>query len=276
MSKYSQTPTDGFKNIIPGAGVVMTSFDPSTGTVNRANILGMTNGGINFKDGIAFKDYAEGIDNIPRNTKQFKRIDNSQRSITGSGTFKSINKALAKKLMAAADLSTNKLTPRADLAQTDFADIWLVFDYSDVNTGEQAGNMAIKLKNALHTGGFQIQSKNEDLADAAFEFMAHYDINNPDVVPYEVYIRDGGDTIPSIDLNTHYGSIAVGGTLTLTAETIPEGETVTWDSSNDEVATVSDGVVSGVAAGNVIINASITKSGVTYDDTCTVVVTSAS
>ena len=276
MSKYSQVPSDGFKYIVPGAGVLMTSFDPSSDTVNRANILGMTNGGLNFSDAIAFKDYAEGIDNLPRNTKEFKRIDNSQRQITVSGTFKSVNKALAKKLMAAADLSTNKLTPRSALAQTDFADLWVVMDYSDVNTGDTAGNIAIKLKNVLHTGGFKIQTKNEDLADFAFEFMAHYSTSDIDAVPYEVYVRDAGDTIPSIDLNTHYGSIAIGGTLTLTAETIPEGETVTWDSSNDEVATVSDGVVTGVAAGNVIINASITKSGVTYDDTCTVVVTAAS
>lgn len=190
MSKYSQTPTDAFKSIVPGAGVLMTEFDPAVGTVDRSKIVGLTNGGINFQDNIAYKDYAEGIDNIPRNTKQFKRIDNSQRTITVGGTFKSANKALVQKLIAASTLSNNTITPKAALELTDFYDLWVVMDYSDVNTGADAGNMAIKMKDVLHTGGFKIQTQNEDLADFAFEFMAHYDIDALDTVPYEVYVRE--------------------------------------------------------------------------------------
>lgn len=276
MSKYSQVPTDTFKSIVPGAGVIATSFDPSAGTLNRANIVGSTNGGISFEDGIAFKDYAEGIDNIPRNTKEFKRIDNSQRQIKISGTFKSANKALIQKLMSAADIANNKITPRAAVAQSDFYDLWVVMDYSDVNTGENAGNIAIKLKNVLHTGGLKIQTQNEDLANITFEFMAHYSIDDIDAVPYEVYVREGGDPIPNVNLNTHYGTVAVGSTLALTATTIPADATVTWNSSDTDKATVSNGTVTGEAAGSVIITASITQSGVTYNDTCTVVVTAAS
>ena len=190
MSKYSQTPTDAFKSIVPGAGVLMTDFDPTVGTVDRSKIVGLTNGGINFQDNIAYKDYAEGIDNIPRNTKQFKRIDNSQRTITVGGTFKSANKALVQMLIAASTLSGNTITPKAALELTDFYDLWVVMDYSDENTGADAGNMAIKLKDVLHTGGFKIQTQNEDLADFAFEFMAHYDIDALDTVPYEVYVRE--------------------------------------------------------------------------------------
>lgn len=274
MSKYSQVPIDTFKSIVPGAGVLAVGFDPVAGTLNRANILGATNGGISFEDGIAFKDYAEGIDNIPRNTMQFKRIDNSQREIKVSGTFKSANKALIKRLMAAADISAGTITPRAALELTDFSDIWVVMDYSDENTGERAGNLAICLKNALHTGGFKIQTQNEDLADIAFEFMAHYDIDDIDAVPYEVYVRDGGDPIASIGLSAHYAVTDVGGTVTLTAATVPSGATVTWTSGSAATATVANGLVTGVAAGNTIITASITQSGVTYNDTCTVVVKS--
>lgn len=272
MSKYSQVPIDTFKSIVPGAGVLMTDFDPATGTLNRENILGATNGGISFEDGIAFKDYAEGIDNLPRNTKEFKRIDNSQRTIKVSGTFKSANKALLVKLMAAADVSGNTITPRAALTLTDFVDIWLVMDYSDENTGEQAGNLAICLKNALHTGGFRIQTQNEDLANIAFEFMAHYSIDDVDAVPYEVYLRDGGDALPSINLNTNYAEVDEGGTVTLTASTVPSDKTVIWVSNDTSIATVLGGVVTGVAAGNTIISASISENDVTYNDTCTVVV----
>lgn len=275
MSKYSQVPTDTFKSIVPGAGVLATEFDPTVGTLDQSKILGATNGGINFSDGIAFRDYANGIDNVPKNTKEFKRIDNSSREIKISGTFKSANKSLTKQLMAAADISGNKITPRSAIASEDFFTLWAIFDYSDENTGENAGNLAIKIKNALHTGGFKLQSQNEDLANFAFEFMAHYSINDIDNVPYEIYIRDGGDPIPSVNLNAHYGEVEAEDTLTLTATTVPAGETVTWSSSDTSTATVSGGVVTGVAAGSCIITAAITKSGVTYNDTCTVVVTAA-
>lgn len=59
----------------------------------------------------------------------------------------------------------------------------------------------------------------------------------------------------------------------MTATTVPAGQTVTWSSGSDSVATVSNGTVTGVAAGNTIITASITKDGVTSTDTCTIVVT---
>jgi len=56
------------------------------------------------------------------------------------------------------------------------------------------------------------------------------------------------------------------------ATTVPAGETVTWSTGNSSIASVSNGVVTGGStAGNTIITASITKDGVTYNDTCTVV-----
>lgn len=53
-------------------------------------------------------------------------------------------------------------------------------------------------------------------------------------------------------------NVAVEGTLTLTAGSIPEGATVTWASSDTSKATVSNGTVTGVAAGTVTITASAT------------------
>ena len=102
-------------------------------------------------------------------------------------------------------------------------------------------------------------------------------MNAQDKVPYEIYIREGGEEVkPSVLINTHSTTVEEDKTVTLTATTIPAGQSVTWSSSNDSVATVtSGGVVSGELAGNAIITASITVEGVTYTDTCTVVVTAA-
>lgn len=78
-----------------------------------------------------------------------------------------------------------------------------------------------------------------------------------------------------IELASHKLSLVEDDEYTLTALTYPAGATVTWSEGSSSVATVNAGVVTAVGAGNTIITASITDSGVTYTDTCTVVVTAA-
>lgn len=80
---------------------------------------------------------------------------------------------------------------------------------------------------------------------------------------------------PSITLSSDTATVAVGDTTTLTATVVPTGSTVTWTSSSDQTATISNGIVSGVEAGTATITASITVNGETYTDTCEVTVTSA-
>ena len=70
-------------------------------------------------------------------------------------------------------------------------------------------------------------------------------------------------------------SITVGETLTLTATVAPENATnkaVTWSTSEATVATVEDGVVTGVSAGNATITVTTEDGGFTA--TCDVTVTS--
>jgi hypothetical protein len=73
---------------------------------------------------------------------------------------------------------------------------------------------------------------------------------------------------PSITLDKSTASVDVGSTVTITATTVPEDAEVTWTSSDTTVATVSDGVVTGVANGD----ATITATNSTASATCTVVV----
>lgn len=83
-------------------------------------------------------------------------------------------------------------------------------------------------------------------------------------------------TDPSVTLDQNEVTVEASDTVTLKAATYPAGETVTWTSSNTSAATVSSGVVTGVAAGKTTITASITVGGNTYTDTCAVTVTAAS
>ncbi len=80
-------------------------------------------------------------------------------------------------------------------------------------------------------------------------------------------------TTPSVTLDKKTLSVQEDATATLTATTVPAGETVTWTSSDGTKASVSDGVVTGEAEGNATITASITVDGETYTDTCAVTVT---
>ena len=87
-----------------------------------------------------------------------------------------------------------------------------------------------------------------------------------DVSGYTTYSESGA----SISVTPSSGSVAVGATLNLTATTSGGTGSVTWTSSNTNVATVdSSGVVTGVAAGSATITG--TYSGET--DTCAVTVT---
>lgn len=61
-------------------------------------------------------------------------------------------------------------------------------------------------------------------------------------------------------------------TASITATTTPSGQTVTWESSDTDVATVSSGTVTGVAAGVATITGKFTVDGITCTATCEVTV----
>ena len=105
-----------------------------------------------------------------------------------------VAKAIAKRLCGAADIGTTdttKVTPRNDLKDADFDDIWLVGDYSDKNGETNGGFIAIKLLNALSTGGFQLKTADKSKGQFAFEFTGHYSMSAQDTVPFEIYIKAG-------------------------------------------------------------------------------------
>lgn len=190
--KYTQVPADTFENIQLNAGVLLSEFDPSSATVDRSKIIAATSGGVQFTATPSFSDFGEDIDNMPTNTKELKKLDSWEAKL--SGTAVTVNAEFAKTLLAAADNTNGHVTPRVDLAQTDFEDLWWVGDYSDVNedgTGSTAGFIAIKVINSLSTGGFSLQSANKGKGQFSFEFTGHYSISNTDLVPFDIYVMQG-------------------------------------------------------------------------------------
>lgn len=190
--RFTKIPADTFQKLQLNAGIIATDFTPATGAIGESGQLGATTGGITFNATPTFSDFGEDIDNCPKNTKELKRID--EWEVTMTGTFVAADTAIAKRLVGAADIGTTdttKITPRNDLAASDFENIWFVGDYSDKNGEANGGFVAIKLINALSTGGFQLQTSDKAKGKFAFTFTGHYSIAAQDTVPFEIYIKTG-------------------------------------------------------------------------------------
>ena len=187
--KYAKIPQNTFKELVMNAGVLMSEFTPSTAEVKDTAILGATTGGVTFSASPTFNDFGDDIDNCPKNTKELKKLESWDVKL--SGTFVSVNAKNAKAMVAAAEEVGGKITPRNDIADADFADVWLVGDYSDKNGATKGGYIAIHMLNGLSTGGFQLKTGDMSKGQFSFEFTGHYSINAQDTPPFEIYIKAG-------------------------------------------------------------------------------------
>lgn len=206
--EYTQVPANAFEKLQLNAGVLADGFTPSTGVIG--NILAATTGGLTFASNPNFMDFGEDVDNVPANTWQLKRVTSYDPVI--SGTLVSVDSAMVKSLVGGAEYGvtgsgttttdTTHIIPLAELKEADFDDIWLICDYSDKNvtsgTGTSAttaGYIAIHIMNALNTTGFQLKTSKDAKGNFAFEYHGHYDLEDIDTVPFEIYIKAG--TAPS-------------------------------------------------------------------------------
>ena len=186
---FTQIRETTFEELQVNAGVVLKTFDPTTFTGELAleNILFATSGGTTITDTPEFRDAGEGIDNAPKNMKEFKKL--VRREVKISGSKVTFTPESIKTDMAAADISTvegktgvTKITPRDTLKDEDFMDFWVVGDYG------VGGYMAVHIMNALSVSGFNWKTTDQDNGTSDFEHTAHYSIKNQSQVPYEVYI----------------------------------------------------------------------------------------
>lgn len=180
MGKFTVIPQDTFEGMQLDAGVLLKKFTPATPTEPAdEDIICATTGGINVSCVPTYSDMGEDVDNCPNNMKELKKLDGweSKISFTSIGTSpESIRLALG-----AADIATNKITPRRDLKQTDFKDIWWVGDRAD------GGMVAVCLKNALSTGGFTLQTTKNGKGQVSVELTGHVSIDAQDTMPMEFY-----------------------------------------------------------------------------------------
>lgn len=168
------------------------------------DVLGSTTGGVTFEATPTFTDFGEDIDNCPKNMKELKRIDSWD--VTMSGSFVMVDPSLVSRLMGTAAILTEedaseeekpdinhkgaRIRP-LDLDQSAFFNLWWIGDYGSDNSDESGGYLVIHLWNALSTGGFHFTSADNEKGTFDFEFTGHYDMDNQDRIPFDVYIGSG-------------------------------------------------------------------------------------
>lgn len=185
MPKFTKIPQSTFKELQMDAGILLKTFDVSTGEEPEdTDIICATTGGINASCVPTYSDFGEDIDNCPNGMLELKHLDSWDCKM--SFTALSVSEEIIRMSLGAADITeaTGMIKPRRDLQDADFSDIWWVGDLMG------GGLAAIKLKNALSTGGFSLQTTKNGKGQISVELTGHVSINSQDNMPMEFYVMD--------------------------------------------------------------------------------------
>lgn len=192
MGMFTVIPKDTFDSMQLDAGVLLTSFDPSEPAAPAdADIICATTGGINVVCQPEYSDLGEDVDNVPNNMKELKHLDSWTCSL-GFTSLDTSPEGIRLALGAAdVDAESGKITPRRDLEQTDFSDVWWVGDKAN------GGFVAVQLKNALATEGFSLQTTKNGKGQTDCTLTGHVSIDDQDTMPMEFYSYDPETEEPS-------------------------------------------------------------------------------
>lgn len=182
---YTVIPEDTFEAMQLDAGVLLTSFDPSSPAApDDEDIICATTGGINVVCTPTYSDLGEDVDNVPNNMKELKHLDYWDCSLGFTSLDTSVEGI--RLALGAADVTaaSGKIVPRKNLEQTDFTDIWWV--------GDKAGGgfVAVKLINALSTDGYNLQTTKNGKGQVSCTLTGHVSMDAQSVMPMEFYSID--------------------------------------------------------------------------------------
>ena len=184
MGRFTTIPVDTFDELQVEVGILLKNFNLEDQSFQNSDIICATTGGIKINCTPTYQDLGADVDNCPENMAELKRISGwaSSISTTSIGTSKeSIRLALG-----AADINAEvgSITPRKELKSTDFSDIWWVGDKAD------GGCVAVQLKNALSTGGFQLTTSKNGKGQVAIELTGHVKLAAQNEMPMVIYSLD--------------------------------------------------------------------------------------
>lgn len=181
--KFTKISAEAFKSMQINAGVVLNKFDPSgTTEIQDADIICATSGGVTAECKPNITDLGDGVDNCQKNTAELMQIEDYDCTLA----FTALNATtdVIKLALGAADVTEKKVTPRMTLDPTestgDFKDIWWVGDTID------GGFVAVKLMNALSTGGLSLKTTDKGKGNLSVTLTGCPRLGS-DTVPMEWY-----------------------------------------------------------------------------------------
>jgi len=183
MGKFTVIPQDTFDGMQLDAGVLLNTFDPANPVAPADSaIICATTGGINVTCVPTYSDLGEDVDNCPVNMKELKHLDSWEcgMSFTSLGT----SAEAIKLALGVADIDGTSITPRRDLSQSDFRDLWWVGDRAD------GGAVAVKLINGLSTDGFNLQTTKSGKGQLSVALTGHVSIDAQNTMPMVFYSLD--------------------------------------------------------------------------------------
>lgn len=180
MGAFTKIKAGTFNELQTDAGLLLTDFDPATPTVEDTSIIAATTGGISISCVPEFSDWGEDVDNCPNNTKELKHVEGWTCTI--STTLLSVTEKTVKLALGAYTSTSGIIKPTKGLVSGHFKNLWWVGDKAD------GGMVAVKLINALSTGGFTLQTSKNAKGTVSIELTGHVSIASPDNYPMEFYV----------------------------------------------------------------------------------------
>lgn len=198
MGKFTKIPKDTFDTLQLDAGVLLSNFDPETAAEPAdEDIICATTGGINPTCIPTYSDMGEDVDNCPANMMELKKLESWECKV--AFTALAVSPAVIQLALGAADVAGNKITPRRNVEIKDFRDIWWVGDKAN------GGMVAVKLINALSTGGLSLQTTKNGKGQISVELTGHVSLENQDVMPMEFYSTDAATASEAATVNEENG-----------------------------------------------------------------------
>lgn len=177
---YSKITKAQFNEMQFNAGVLVRSFDMDSPAITDEDIVCATTGGFSIAIEPSYEDTGSGVYMMPPETAEMLIV--TGYSVEAEFTAISVKGNTIKWMLGAAD-GTSTITPRNEIHDEDFADLWWIGDRVD------GGLVCVKLINALSDEGVELQTTPKGFGEISVHLSAHtsFETDDIDTIPVEIY-----------------------------------------------------------------------------------------
>lgn len=182
MTKFRITK-DQLDEMQIDAGVLCRNFDVDNPALEEQDVICATSGGISIDIMPSYEDTGKDVYMMEPDTAEMLMLTGWTVGI--DFTSISTGAAFIAFALGAAE-HADSITPRTELEDSDFSDLWWIGDRAD------GGLVAVRLINALSDGGFSLQTGSNAKGGISLHLTAHGSLEgDSEAVPVEIYSIEG-------------------------------------------------------------------------------------